>query len=209
MRRALTIVCVGMMVLAAACGGGGKGGSSQQGSVASQPPAPEPAPEATTTTVALTPASLMLAADGLGARLHFGTQAARALSGLDQALGKAAPPTPVAEPVACGATRIFRWADLAVVVNEVSGRSGAALGFVGWALGASAPAGTDLKTDKGIGIGSTVRSLRAAYGDTVVFAPGPHGPGFTITTTTGPMTGELDAQGDSGRIRALQAGTVC
>ena len=208
MARALSIVALGIMVTAAACGGGGGGGSSQRGTVGSSPPVADAAPQASTSTTALAAGALVLAADGLGP-LHFGTQAARALSGLDQALGKSAPPTVVADPIACGATRIFHWNGLSAVVNEVSGRSSAPVGLVGWSLSGSAPAGADLTTDKGIGIGSTVKRLRAAYGNTVVFAPGAHGPGFTITTASGSMTGDLDSAALTGRVQALRAGTAC
>jgi len=210
MAKALRIVALGLMVTAAACGGGGGGGggASQQGTVAPNPPAAEPAPEATTATSALSAGSLVLAADAIGP-LSFGTQAARALSGLNQALGKAAPPATVADPIACGATRVFGWNGFSAVVNEVSGRSGGKTGLVGWSLRGQGPAGADLKTAKGIGLGSTVKSLRAAYGDTVVFAPGAAGPGFTITTDRGSMTGDLDSAADGGRVVALRAGTVC
>ena len=203
----LAVAAVAMMVMTAACSSG-KGGASLAGKVDSGPPVSTPATEITTSTTALSVGSLVLSADGLGP-LRFGTQAARALAGLTQALGQAAPPTPVPDGAACGATRIFRWKNFAVIVNEVAGRSGAMAGLVGWSSDGTVPVGVNLSTDKGIGVGSTVKALRTAYGENVAFAAGGHGPAFTVTTPTGVITGDLDAATDTGKVRALQAGTVC
>ena len=202
----LTVVALGLTLLTAACSSG-KSGTSLAGNVA-QPPASTPATEITTSTTGLDPAALVLSADGLGP-LRFGMQAARALSGLTQALGRAEPPTLVADSVVCGATRIFKWKGLTVLVNEVSSRAVSTSGLVGWSLSGPAPAPADLKTDKGIGVGSTVKALKAAYGAAVALAPAGGKPGFKVTTATGAITGELDAAGDTGKVVSLQAGTVC
>jgi hypothetical protein len=202
------LVAVGLTVATAACGSGsGKTGGAQAGKVDPGPDSSAGVAESTTTTVAVTRESLVLSADGLGP-VQFGMQAARALAGLTQALGQAAPPKPVTD-AACGATRTFHWGDLTVVANEVSGRAGTTPGFVGWSLAGPAPDTATLRTDKGIGLGSTLKALRAAYGSAVAVTPGRHGPGFTITTPSGSMTGTLDAVGDAGKVTTLQAGTVC
>jgi hypothetical protein len=203
---ALTVVALGLTLLTAACSSG-KGGASFAGNVDPKPPASSPDTEITTSTTGLNPAELVLSADGLGP-LRFGTQAAQALSGLTQAFGRAAPPTRITD-AACGATRIFKWNNLAVLVNETSGRFGTPAGLVGWSLGAEAPSPLGLKTDKGIGIGSTVKALKAAYGNSVAIASADKGPAFRITTASGVVAGELDALGDAGKVRSLQAGTVC
>lgn len=199
----LAVLALGLAATTAACAGG-KGGASFAGNVAPGAPVSAPSPEDTTSTTALNAAQVVLSPDGLGP-LRFGTQAARALAGLTQALGQAEPPTPVPDP-ACGATRRFQWKNLTVLVNEVSGRSGTTAGLAGWSLSGT---GVDLRTDKGIGAGSTVKALRTAYGDSVAFAAGDHGPAFTITTTTGVITGGLDATADRGKVLTLHAGAIC
>ena len=59
----------------------------------------------------------------------------------------------------CGATRVFHWKDFDVLINEVTAHSGGNPGLVGWGMGASS---LGLKTDKGIGVGSTLRAVKAA-----------------------------------------------
>jgi hypothetical protein len=161
--------------------------------------------EPTTATTALSRASVVLAPDGLGS-LAFGTQAARAMSGLTQAFGRAEKVTIVPPGTNCGATRIFRWKDFDVLINEVSARSGGASGLVGWALDAGARSSLGLKTDKGIGIGSTVAAVRAAYGSAVTIAQGANGPTLEIKAPNGVIRGELD---DAARIKTLRAGAAC
>ena len=200
----MTAISLGFLLLATACSTGKGGGASLAGSVDPSPPASEPAP-VTTPTTALTTDSLVLSADGLGP-LRFGTQAAVALAGLTRAFGTTARATPVADRQACGATRIFRWDNLAVFVNEVTDRSAA--GFVGWSLSGTT-SGPDLKTGQGIGIGSTLRRIRAAYGDKAVATTGGHPPALRITTADGALTATLDGAVDTATVRTLEAGVVC
>jgi hypothetical protein len=159
--------------------------------------------ESTTPTTALSPASVVLAPDGLGS-LAFSTQSARAMNGLTQAFGRAEHITVVPEGANCGATRIFRWKNFDVLINEVSARSGGAPGLAGWALGAAAPS-LGLKTDKGIGIGSTVAAVRAAYGPAVTIA----GATLEIRAANGVITGELDGPNNAARVKTLRAGAAC
>jgi len=204
----LVLAAAGLTVATAACGSGsGKSGAAQAGKVDPGPDLSAAVAQSTTTTAALTRESIVLAADGLGP-LRFGMQTARALAGLTRALGPAAPPKPVTD-AACAATRTFRWGDLTVVANEVSGKAGTTTGFVGWSLSGPAPAAGALRTDRGIGLGSTLKALRAAYGTGVAVTPGGHGPGFTIRTPGGSLTGTLDADGEAGKVTALQAGAAC
>ena len=160
--------------------------------------------EPTTATTALSRASVVLAPDGLGS-LAFGMQAARAMNGLTQAFGRAEQITPVPEGANCGATRMFRWKDFDVLINEVTARSGGNPGLVGWALGAPAPGSLGLKTDKGIGIGSTVAAVRAAYGPAATIA----GTTLEIRAANGVITGALDGPNDAARVRTLRAGASC
>ena len=160
--------------------------------------------EPTTATTALSRASVVLAPDGLGS-LAFGMQAARAMNGLTQAFDRAENVTVVPQGANCGATRIFRWKDFEVLINEVSARSGGAPGLAGWAVGAKAPSSLGLKTDKGIGIGSTVAEVRAAYGPAVTIA----GATLEIRVGNGLISGELDGPNGSGRVKTLRAGATC
>jgi hypothetical protein len=163
--------------------------------------------EPTTGSTALSLAAVVPAPDGLGALL-FGTQAARAMNGLTQALGRAEKVIVVPEGANCGATRVFRWKDFDVLINEVTARSGGNPGLVGWAMGAAAPAPLGLKTDKGIGIGSTVAAVKAAYGSVTV-AQGANGPTLVIRAANGVISGDLDGPGDASRVKTLRAGASC
>ena len=160
--------------------------------------------EPSTSTTALTPAALVLAPDGLGA-VSFGTQAARALHGLTHAFGRAENVTIIPPAANCGATRTFQWKDFAVLVNEVSAQSGGDPGLAGWSLGQTPPASADLKTEKGIGIGSTAAAVKAAYGRAASQA----GATLTITAPDGVITADLDGGNDSSRVKALRAGVFC
>ncbi len=160
--------------------------------------------EPTTATTALSREAVMLAPDGLGS-LAFGMQAARAMNGLTQAFGRAEQITPVPEGANCGATRMFRWKDFDVLINEVTARSGGNPGLVGWALGAPATASLGLRTEKGIGIGSTVAAVRAAYGPAVTIA----GTTLEIRAANGVITGELDGPNNAARVKTLRAGASC
>jgi hypothetical protein len=160
--------------------------------------------EPTTATTALSMTALVLASDGIGP-LPFGMQAARAMNGLTQALGRAETITPVPPGSNCAATRVFRWRDFDVVINEASARSGGTPGLVGWSVGAAAPSSVGLKTDKGIGIGSTLAAVKAAYGPAVTVA----GATFAIRGANSLIRGELDGGSDAARVKTLRAGVTC
>ena len=160
--------------------------------------------EASTSTTALTLAAVVLAPDGLGA-VPFGMQAARAMNALTQAFGRAENVSIIPPAANCGATRIFRWKDFAVLVNEVSARSGGDPGLAGWSLGPTPPASADLKTEKGIGIGSTVAAVEAAHGA----AASQTDATLTITAPNGVITAKLDGGNDSSRVKTLRAGVSC
>jgi hypothetical protein len=206
--RRLSVAALGLALLAAGCDTGSTP-SSSAGSVTPTTLPPSAVPDQpTSSTAPLRAAELMLAADGLGP-VTLGTQAAVAMNRLTQALGPAEKPTMIPPTSGCDATRIFRWKNFAVLINEVTARSGGKPGLVGWRLGVPAAGSLDLETDKGIGLGATVRALKAAYGESVTIGSGPAGPTFEIATPKGAISGQLDGPGDAARIRTLQAGTVC
>jgi len=209
--RRLVAAALGFALLAAGCGGGGGGRTppaTAGGSVEPTTMPPSAVPEvSTSSTMPLRADALALTADGVGP-LSFGTQAAVAMGRLTQALGQAEKVTPIAAASACGATRIFTWKNFAVLINEVSARSGGNPGLVGWWLGDPASGALTMRTDKGISIGSTVGAVKAAYGSAVTI--GNASPAtFQIAGTRGAITGQLDGRGDAAKVRALQAGTVC
>lgn len=191
-----------LAVVTASCTSPPKDAASMKGDVKPPVSLGPDSTEPTTSTTALSVTALVLAPDGLGA-LPFGMQAARAMNGLTQALGRAETITPVPATANCGATRIFGWKDFKVLVNEVTSQSGGNPGLAGWSLGATAPAA--LKTDKGIGIGSTLAAVKAAYGPTVTVAA----PTFAIREANSAISGELEGSGDSAKVKALRAGVSC
>jgi hypothetical protein len=199
----IALVTVSVVVLAAACTSG-KERASFSGGVMPTAAGEAPQPDPSTSTTALTLAQLVLAPDGLGP-VSFGTQAARAMDALTQALGRAEDSTLAPAGSNCDATRSFLWKDFRVFINEVSGRFGGKPGLVGWSVGAPAASGLSLKTEKGIGIGSTVAAVKAAYGSTLTMDHGT----LSITAPNGAITGELDGAGDTGKVNTLRAGASC
>lgn len=206
-RRAVLLVLSAVLLAAsAACGGDDDKGSS---TTTSAPPTT--ASSTTTSTAPLAKEALVLSADGLGPALKFHTEnAARTINLLRQALGEPEKNQPLPAGTTCGATRRLQWGNLQVLVNEVGSSSGAGKpGFAGWYLGAPGGAPLDLKTEKGITIGSTVAALKAAYAADVIVNRGEAGPGFVITLPTGVILGQLDALTDAGKVKNIQAGNYC
>ena len=208
-RRAALVVVTAVLLAAGAC-------SKDKKQAATTTSAPTTtSTEATTTTVPLTKDAIVLAADGLGAAVPFGTQAARTINMLIQALGPADKNTPLPAAQPCGATRRLQWANLQILVNEVVSTAGAGRpGFAGWYLGAPAATTLPFKTDKGITIGSTVAQLKSAYGTDVTIARGEQGPGYNIMTAKGIILGQLDPPNptgltDAGKVKTIQAGNYC
>ncbi|HVW34497.1 MAG TPA: hypothetical protein VHL53_18330 [Acidimicrobiia bacterium] len=174
--------------------------------------APTTAPtESTTTTVPFTKESIVLAGDGLGPALPFGTNAAKTIGSLIQALGNPEKNTPLPVGQPCGATRRLTWANFQVLVNEVGVTSNAGRpGFAGWFLGPNGPNALPFKTDKGIGVGSTVAQMQAAYGGDVTTSHGEQGAAFFISTPSGlQITGQLTTIGPQAKVTNIQAGSYC
>lgn len=208
-RRILRVVlaAVALTVVASGCNNGGER-ASFAGGVGATTEEASSSPDVSTTSTTLAAESLVLSPDGLGP-VPFGTQAAVALSGLTQALGRAENWTPVTAGATCGATRVFTWKNFDVIVNEATAASGGMRGLVGWRVRDTAPTFLDLKTEKGIGLGSTVAAVRAAYGDSVSMAQGDQGPVLTMTAASGVITADLDGGGDLNTVRSLRAGASC
>ena len=206
LHRAARFVLPVVLLAGVACGGDGDKESATTTTAA--PTTTSTAP--TTTTAPLTKDQIVLAADGVGA-IKFGNNSANTIRLFMDALGQPEKNTPLPAGTACGATRRLHWANFQVLVNEVTSASGAGKpGFAGWFLGPPTAAPLDLKTEKGITVGSTVAQLKAAYGDDVTVAGrGEEGPGFTIVAPGGIMLGLLSAGTDAGKIKDIQAGNYC
>jgi hypothetical protein len=205
LRRAIRIVLPAVLLAGAACGGDDKESVT---TTTAAPTTTSTAP--TTTTALLTKDQIVLAADGVGA-IKFGNNSANTIRRFMDALGEPEKNTPLPAGTACGATRRLHWANFQVLVNEVTSASGAGKpGFTGWFLGPPTAAPLDLKTEKGITVGSTVAELKTAYGDDLTVAGrGEEGPGFTITAPGGIMLGLLTAGSDAGKVKDIQAGNYC
>ena len=115
----------------------------------------------TSTTAAETPEVLMLQGDGLGI-VDFGQPAEEVTRILGDLIGS--PPTDQGSEAEW--VEYIGWRDLGLYVGFDTPESSAFAGasrFVGWDY--LPPGGLGLVTDEGVGIGSTVAELRAAYGD--------------------------------------------
>jgi len=207
LRRAGLLALPVVVLTGAACSGGGDKESATTTTVEQTTTSTAP----TTTSIPLAKEQIVLAADGVGV-IKFGTDnAAHILKRFIEALGQPEKDQRLPANTACGATRRFVWANFQILVNEVTSMSGAGKpGFAGWFLGPLTAAPLDFKTEKGIGVGSTVAALKAAYGpDVNVAARGEEGPGYTITQPTGIILGLLDSAADTGKIKNIQAGNYC
>jgi hypothetical protein len=210
-RRVARVLLSGLLlVVGAACNGGDD--KKDNGTTESTPPSIPLTTESTaptTTTAALTKEAIVLAGDGVGP-LKFGTNSAHTIARFMQALGEPEKNQPLPVGTACAATRRLQWGNFQVLVNEVGSSSGAGRpGFGGWFLGAATGAPLDFKTEKGIGLGSTVGQLKAAYGTDVQISRGESGPSFTVPVPGGIILGQLDALTDAGKVKNIQAGSYC
>ena len=194
-----------VLLTGAACNGGDDNQSATTTSIDLTTTSTAP----TTTTELLTKEAIVLGAEGTGP-VKFGNNAANTIRRFIDALGEPDKNTPLPAGAACGATRRLHWDNFQVLVNEVGGSAGAGKpGFAGWFLGPPSGEALDFKTEKGIGIGSTVAQLKAAYGSDVTVSRGESGPGFTITVPGGIIIGQLDSDRDTGTVKNIQSGSYC
>ena len=205
MRRTLLTILV--LVALGAC--------SDDPEPSTSPPADQPATTTTTaaataTTAAPAPSGIQLRADGLGA-FAFGAPESEVLPALAEALGHAESDDVLPES-ACsdGATRSVTWGDLDVLIGpDGSGRAT----LYGWVYGGGdVPATPVLVTAEGIGVGSTLDQLKAAYGDRVAITPGGDEipPRFSVEGTgDAPLTGVLNGPAATNSILAIFGGRYC
>jgi hypothetical protein len=154
--------------------------------------------ETTTSTTAAAEPELALTADGIevsggGAGVSFGDPRVDAIAAMTAALG-APSEEDLQEDCPAGPADFAAWAPVGLSLTFQEGD------VVGW----SARPTSSLQTSEGIGIGSSVADLRAAY------------PGTTFTATS--LGAEFDADGimgvatddtDAGEVTDMWAGTTC
>lgn len=179
----------------------------------SRPEASTTAPATTSTTVVAPPTSagpattapapgeVVLAPDGLGVAA-FGDEAEAVLAGLAGVLGPPADDRPLGSCPSGEADRLVQFAELGVLFD--GGR------FVAWDVGPASGALPPLATAEGVGVGSSIAQLRAAYGDRLRLDPeDPFGPVFEIATPPpGRLAGTLTGTGPADTVATLSGGTA-
>jgi hypothetical protein len=161
------------------------------------------------TVLTITKESLVLSPDGLGV-LRFGEESGSVVGRLTTALGAPDKDAPVPSDKRCGATRVVEWSNLQILLNDAVDAPRGSTGFVGWFYGLSSPKPSlFLKTANGVGLGTTVAALKAAYGEGVDIERGEQGPAFSVMAEEGILLGQLTTMTDNGMVANLQSGSFC
>ena len=187
-----------------------------------------PSSRAETTAATLTPAtsqssstladphdSLLLAGDGIG-EIGLGTEAEAAVAQLSATLGSPDDDTGwSADLGTCPGTesRIVRWSSLQIFLTngETAWASNPHFFHYGQSLAAGGGEYLDLRTDKEIGIGSTIEELKAAYGAAVTVGDDPaFGPYWEVLgTEPSYLWGTATGVADDSVIDAVSGGAGC
>ncbi len=162
-----------------------------------------PASSSTTSTVPTTP-EVVLDPDGLGL-VAFGDPAETVVARLSAVLGPPVDDGPVGSCATGEADRLVQFGELGVVLAG----NGTAQRFVAWDVGLGSGAMPALRTAEGVGVGSTLSDLRAAYSDRLVVVPdAAFGPRFDVHHPSGTMTGTLTGIGSADTVVTLGAGAA-
>lgn len=160
------------------------------------------------------PTDLRLWSGGLG-DVRFGVDPEGVISFIKKRLG---PPDEdsgyvdsYSEFGSCPGTRVrgVRWGDLLLLFGDESTVADGRLHFYSWKYGPATGATIDppgLKTDAGIGLGSTVADLRRLYPSVQVFSDEIFGAGFEIERT---LSGTLSSIQASGTVTVIYGGITC
>jgi hypothetical protein len=196
---------------------------------ASQTTAPQPRPTQAETTAAIVTTttaqtsstladpldSLLLAGDGIG-EIGLGTEAEAAVAQLSATLGS--PDDDTGWSAALGTcpgteSRIVRWSSLQIFLTngETAWASNPHFFHYGQSLAAGGGEYLDLRTDKEIGIGSTIGELKTAYGDAVTVSDDPaFGPYWEVLgTEPSYLWGTATGVADDSVIDAVSGGAGC
>lgn len=109
-----------------------------------------------------------------------------------------------------------KWGDLWVLFSDET-ELGSGPHVFGWILGLAGMSDErlEVRTAEGIGVGSSIAELRAAYGERVAFEPYELGVRFTVAPPEGQhpsglmLTGTAAGQDDEDTVRALRGGLPC
>jgi hypothetical protein len=165
------------------------------------------------------PATWILEGTGLGL-VGFTDLLQGALPSLRARFGEADSDAPVEFCPSGAISRTIEWADLVVFVGEADGADR----VVGWVYGPPSAGGKpslNLRTEEGIGIGSTVADLRAAYGTALTISSGDGadgapetGPSFLVEGSNAGgdwpgLGGGLTGTAPTDTVMGLSAGAYC
>jgi hypothetical protein len=207
------------MLLAAAVAAGGCGGSSATGESVSTVTAA--GPDSSVTVVGPEPSSpaaddaIVLGRDGLGA-IRFGAPADEAIAAATAVLGPADTDSGWVDPLsisACAGTvaRVVSWGDLQLYLSDESGVASDGRHLFAYSYGSVADLETTpegLATPEGIGLGTAVEFLKAAYPD-VVIEEGEEGlipPNFYVDDR---LSGRLTGGADDDLVTVIIGGDPC
>lgn len=172
----------------------------------------------TTTTTTTTLPPLVLRGDGLGL-VEFGATVEETLEAVGSILGGADADSGWVSATGTFGTcpgslvRVVRWASLRLFFSDGPTEFGEEMRH--FFFYSQSPVETeaviDLKTEKGIGIGSTVAELRTAYGpDASITSDARFGVTFAIDTgSPGLLSGTLTESIDTGQVTSLAGGFGC
>ncbi|HJU51074.1 MAG TPA: hypothetical protein VJ815_01955 [Acidimicrobiia bacterium] len=159
--------------------------------------------------------SLFLAGDGIG-EIGLGTPAEAAISQLSATLGLPDDDTDwTANLGTCPGTesRIVRWSSLQIFLTdgETAWATEPHFFHYGQSLAAGGGEYLDLRTEKEIGIGSTISELKSAYGEAVIVGDDPaFGPYWEVAgTDPSYLWGTATGVADDSVIDALSGGAGC
>ena len=202
-RASLGLLLASVAWALAACADDAREGAAT--STATSPGVTTPSPATTVpgggappTAATLPGQTLVLGADGLGA-VRFGESAESTLATLQAALGPPSSDRPPEEPCNPALTRTLVWGNLQVNLGP---------GFVGYGMSLQGES-RDLRTEAGIGRGSTVGDLQVTYGPRLEIIPGEADARFTVALPAGTLRGVAFTPQERDEVLSIAAGTTC
>lgn len=160
---------------------------------------------ASSTTTAPHGGGVVLRPDGLGV-VDFGDEAGAVLARLTGLLGPPGDDRPLASCPSGAADRLVQFSELGVLLAGPPGSQR----LVAWDIGPASGAFPELTTAEGVGVGSTVAELRAAYGDRLeISGDDAFGPSFDVRAAPpGALSGTLTGTAPSDTVASMGGGTA-
>ncbi len=168
----------------------------------------------TTTTTVPAAAALVLSGEGLGDAL-FGTAPDEVVSYVQAILGPPTADSGWADPFSafgvCPGTEVrgVTWGDLTLLFSDESDVAAGRRHFFSYTYGPPFGAGIQpagMRTEEGIGVGSTLADVRAAYPGVEVFPPDIAGPYFVVDERLG---GFLTGTEEADTVLSVSGGIGC